>query len=443
MAKFRFNLREPGSEKPTPINFIIRYNKNRLVYPTGETIHPKFWQSNKKSNNYQRAKQTNSFPEHTEINEHLEDILLTAKRVFRSYLNDNKNLLPTPKKLRELLDMELNRVQPKVKYNLFSFIDKHIEEAKQILISKGKPIDRNSVVSTYQQTRELLIDYSKTKNSKLDFDDIDLDFYYDFINYMESVKKYSVNNIGKHIKSFKSILNSATERGYNKNLVFRSKRFKPLTEEADNIYLDKNELDKLYKLDLSKNPRLEKVRDLFIIGCWTGLRFSDFTKLKPENIKWDFIEIETEKTGEKVVIPIHHTVKEILAKYKGKTSDNLPRSISNVKMNEYLKELGKLEDENGNKRIKSLDKDVSITYTKEGIKRTVKRKKYDLIKTHTARRSFATNLYIDGFPAISIMKITGHRTEKAFLKYIKITPKENAKLLQKHWQENFKLQKVK
>jgi len=441
MPKFRFNLREPESKDPTPIYLIIRYDKNRLVYPTKESIPPKFWQSDKKKENYQRAKQTNRFPENSEINERLDDILLTAKRVYRNYLSDNENRLPSIKKLRELLDLELNRNNGKIKHTLFSFIDQYIKEGERILISKGRRIDRNSVVNTYKQTKQILTDYSLAKNVKLDFEDITLDFYYDFVNYMEEVKKFSVNNIGKHIKTLKSILNEATEREFNSNIAFKSKRFKTLTEEVDSIYLDEKELQELYNLDLSNNPKLDRVRDLFLIGCWTGLRFSDFTKLNINNIKNDFIEIETQKTGEKVVIPIHPIVKEILKKHDNKPG-NLPRPLSNVKMNEYLKDLGKFETEN-KKKIKSLHKDIPVTYTKEGIKRTVKRKKYKLITTHTARRSFATNLYLEGFPSISIMKITGHKTEKAFLKYIKITPKENAKLLQLHWQKNQILEKVK
>ena len=79
-------------------------------------------------------------------------------------------------------------------------------------------------------------------------------------------------------------MNEATERGYNTNLEFRNKRFKTLREEADNVYLSIDELQKIEKIDLKASPKLEKVRDLFLIGCYTGLRFSDFTQINPENI---------------------------------------------------------------------------------------------------------------------------------------------------------------
>lgn len=93
-----------------------------------------------------------------------------------------------------------------------------------------------------------------------------------------------------------------------------------------------------HELERAKNPfsfphflHLDRVRDLFLVGCWTGLRFSDFSRIAPENIKGDFIEIETQKTAEPVVIPIHTTVKQIMKKYKGKYPNSLPPAISNEK----------------------------------------------------------------------------------------------------------------
>jgi len=223
-------------------------------------------------------------------------------------------------------------------------------------------------------------------------------------------------------------MSEATERGINTNLAFRSKRFQVVSENTPSIYLSEVELEELYKLDLSSNPRIERVRDLFLIGCWTGLRFSDFSNITQENIQDDQIEITTKKTVEPVIIPFHPVVKGIMSKYRGKYPNSLPPAISNVKMNEYLKELGSMTE--------GLQITASTMITKAGIQKTTQHKKYELLTTHTARRSFATNLYLSGFPSISIMAITGHRTEKAFMRYIKITPDNNAKNLRLHWQNN-------
>ena len=131
------------------------------------------------------------------------------------------------------------------------------------------------------------------------------------------------------------------------------------------------------------------------------------------------IKIATQKTGETVVVPIKNVVRQIFHKYNGE----LPSIISNQKMNEYLKAIGEKA------RISS---DIVKTFTKRAKRQSETFKKHNLITTHTARRSFATNAFLNDVPTISIMKITGHKTEKAFMKYIKISPEENANKLVSH-----------
>src|SRR5690606_27162726 len=111
-------------------------------------------------------------------------------------------------------------------------------------------------------------------------------------------------------------------------------------EESDTVYLSIKELERFEKLNLSATPRLDRVRDLFLIGCFTGLRFSDFTQINEENINFEksMLLIRTQKTSERVAIPLHKTVKSILSKYKNK----LPKSFSNQVMNNYIKEVASL-----------------------------------------------------------------------------------------------------
>src|SRR5690606_7334890 len=119
--------------------------------------------------------------------------------------------------------------------------------------------------------------------------------------------------IGKDIKTLKVILNEATERGINKNLQYKSRKFSTTSEQTDSIYLTEKEIKEIESLDLTNNQRLDNVRDLFLIGCYTGLRYSDYSILTPSQIKDGFIEIKQQtKTGQPVVIPVHHTVKKIL-----------------------------------------------------------------------------------------------------------------------------------
>jgi integrase len=435
MAKFNLNLREPDSESETAIHLVIRWNNNRMVYPTKESIEPGFWENDKTKRNFQRAIETRRFPTYPEFNARLDDVANRAKDVFRRFSNDNKRE-PNIDELRSLLNIEFNRESPKDKLTLFKFIEQFIEQTKTRINPKSGQTINQRTVQKYNTTFDLLKDFQKKTKRKVDFDSISLDFYYDLSTYLMQERNYATNTVGKHIQTLKVFLNAAIDSGINKNIAHKSSRFKVVSEQSDSIYLSEKELEDLYNLDLSNNSRLERVRDLFIVGCWTGLRFSDFSDIKPENINNNFITVKTKKTGESVVIPIHKTVMEIMKKYKSRYPNSLPPAISNVKMNLYLKEFGNKEFKN---KVECLHVTTPISITKGGLNVSTNYKKHELITTHTARRSFATNLYLSEFPAISIMKIAGHRTEKAFMKYIKITPDENAKLLHLHWENKNKL----
>jgi integrase len=217
-------------------------------------------------------------------------------------------------------------------------------------------------------------------------------------------------------------MNDATDKGINSNMAFK-KGFTVLEEEAEDIYLTIDEIEKIENLDLTEMPGKDKVRDLFLIGCWTGLRLSDYKTIISKDIQDGFIVKKQQKTEQPVVLPIHPTVKRIFEKYDNK----LPEPISDQKFNDALKVIAK--------KAKIKDK-VHISITKGGIKKSKAYEKWQHVSSHTARRSFATNLYKQGFPALSIAKLTGHKTEQAFLKYIKVTPTENARMLAEHWSKS-------
>jgi integrase len=304
---------------------------------------------------------------------------------------------------------------------LFEFIQEFIDKSKSRINTKtGRPV-------CYKQQREYartfyyLQEFCKGKDREYNFGDIDLDFYQDFIEFLQALNK-STNTIGKKIQTLKIMLNEASEKEYQVNKAYKSHRFKSITEESENIYLDTSDLQKLYDLDLAGNKRLETVRDLFLIGCWTGCRFGDIHKINSQNIHDGMIHLEQSKTGSRVIIPLHPVVKNILEKYDFK----LPVVISNQKFNKYLKEVAKEA---------KLNEMFHKGITKGGKRISTRLKKWRLVTTHAARRSFATNLYNSEFPSLSIMQITGHKTEAAFLKYIKVTPEEHAKKLQLHWEK--------
>jgi integrase len=331
----------------------------------------------------------------------------------------------------------------KYKTSLFSFIRSFIDKSETKPNPKtGRPVSYK-MRREYEVTFKYLKDYAAEKNIVIDFKDIDLNFYDGFVQYLQNVppdktklstdsktdleegkkevgKKLAVNTIGKKIQTLKIFLNAAKEEGKNAFEAYRSKKFVATTEESETIYLNEAELTKMFEHDFSKNPAIEHIRDLFLIGAWTGCRFSDISQITPESISEGFIHLKQYKTGKRVLIPLHPIVTAILNKYKGK----LPDVTTNQQFNRALKNIAEAA---------GINEMTHKAITKGGVKVSTAYKKNNLVTTHTARRSFATNLYKSGFPSISIMAITGHTTEKSFLKYIKVTPDEHAKKLQLHW----------
>lgn len=405
MGKAKFKLKEPNSKSDTLIYLNFYYNYIRFKYSTGDKINPKFWNETN-----QRVKETKKFPEYPEFNTRLNSMENAINNAFRKLLNDG--IQPDNEKLKKGLEEELSGkiIKPR-SISLFKFIEDFIE--------KGEITKTKGTLKGYTTVFNHLKQFSQTNNQKLDFDSINADFYSDYLKYLRETCDLADNTIGKHIRTIKTFLNDATDKSLNKNFDYKKKSFKTLGEEADTIYLNQEELKILEEIDLTNSSRLEKVRDLFLIGCYTGLRFSDFTQIKPQNISGNYLQIRTQKTGERVVIPLNSIVKKILAKH-----DNaLPKAYANQVMNRYLKELGEKAE---------INQKIETSITKGGEVRKSAPYKYELITTHTARRSFATNLYLADVPSISIMKMTGHRTERSFLRYIRITQEQNADKLINH-----------
>lgn len=423
-VKVNFNLRDQvNKDKETAIHCIVRYNNQKIVISSVETIKPKYWDIEK-----QRAKATKQFVEYPEFNQRLDEIEAVVKTIYRGYISEFKKY-PAIDEFKQKVKFELSdqtTVNKSVNLTFLKFIDQLINDTKsgKRINPKTKQRFARDSHKAYQNTLRALERFEKQSKTKLIFDSIDLEFYNDFKDYMLNEEKVSNNYFGLHIKNIKLFLNESFELGLHNNQKHNHKYFTKLQNDTDTIYLNQQQLKILSDLDLSKNGRLDRIRDLFLVGCWTGLRFSDFHDIEPKNVKDGFIEIETQKTSESVVIPIHPTIKAIMSKYRGLTTNSLPPAISNVNMNKYLKELAKEAEFTEMHQIK-IHKGGAIFIKNIPL--------FNLVSTHTARRSFATNMHLMGVPSINIMAITGHRTEKAFLKYIKITPKEHALKLREFW----------
>jgi hypothetical protein len=169
---------------------------------------------------------------------------------------------------------------PKKQHDIFEYIESFIRGAENgSRLNDGKMVAHRTV-QRYQTTHKLLIEFKDLTGYEITFNSIDKEFIDAFNSFMATHKKYSPATMGKHVQTFKSFLTEATEDGLNTNLKFKGKAFATKSTVKDAIHLSESELKSMYDLDFSKNERLDRVRDLFLVGAWTGLRISDFMDIR-------------------------------------------------------------------------------------------------------------------------------------------------------------------
>lgn len=255
----------------------------------------------------------------------------------------------------------------------------------------------------------------------LNWQDINIDWYNEWISYFFG-RNCSPNYIGKHLKTLKAILRQAREEGLPVNNEIDRKAFKVISAPSESIYLNENDLLKLYKLDLSSEKHLEIARDVFLVGCYTAQRYSDYSRICSSDVKTigksKIIELIQKKTGEKCIIPVSPECDTILKKY----DYTLPKTYEQ-KINDRIKIIGKRAE---------INEVINFEQSRGGFRIKKQEVKADLIRTHTARRTGCTLMYLAGIPVIDIMRISGHKTEREFLKYIKVSKEQTAVNLANH-----------
>lgn len=287
----------------------------------------------------------------------------------------------------------------------------------------------------YVTTEKHLISFAKHQGKKdFLFSEINEQFYGDFVEYLthkeytvktirgeevNETKQYTLNSVGKYIRALKVMISSA------KNSEADTSNFYVFNEDVDNVYLNETELQLLKDFDFISTPHLDRVRDWFLLLAWTGSRFSDLDKIGKSNIKGNTITYRQQKTNTLVTIPLHPVVTDILQKYNYK----MPDVISNQKFNDYIKDVCKLAQ---------IDGSETFTRTVGGKLVTETKPKHDLVSSHTCRRSFCTNMYLRGLDTLMIRSISGHKTEKSFLKYIKVSQQQHAEMMANKWSEIYK-----
>lgn len=396
--------------------FLIFDRNNKIKIKTDEKILPKYWDF---SNQIVKP----NYIGVGEFNSRLLTLKSNVQEKYRRISNDTPGITFN-EIANKIIDLVKNRHAPVItKSTLNQYIDEFIKdlESGKMLTPKGEKFKKGTI-KNYNGFKTQFDLYQEKITKHLNFDDINMTFYYDFIGFFNN-KNYSINTIGRMIKSIKAIVRSAREKGITNNIEVEKKQFKVLKAASMQIYLTEDEITKIYKLDLSDKPLFDESRDVFIIGVRLAQRFSDYSKLSKNKIKKIgkdkyVINIIQEKGSELVTIPMHWQIKEILEKY----NYVLPK-VYEQKVNERIKKVGGLAEINEPIIYEKIEGGERIQYTTP---------KHDLITTHTARRTGATLMYLAGISPIDIMKITGHTTEREFLKYIKVSKEETAKSLSNH-----------
>ena len=256
----------------------------------------------------------------------------------------------------------------------------------------------------YNGLKNHLEAFQEKNKFRVDFDTIGKDFYIQFTDYLKEVG-LKPNTIGGNIKRVKRLMNEAIEDKLTTNQDHKKRDFKVIKVEVDTVYLTEKEIKALYEMPI-EIEETKKIRDIFVLNCYTGLRHSDWSKASIENIHDRNFHIRTQKTNEPVIIPIKPIISEILKRYGTIQVPSLQKTNDNLRL------IGE----------KAHEKKIG----------TGNQKKWLEIRSHTARRSFATNAYLAGIPMRDIMQITGHRSTESFLKYIRVTKLETAQKLKDH-----------
>lgn len=340
--------------------------------------------------------------------------------------------------------------------SLMEWIKEFIRQCEdgERLKRKSTKLVTTGTIRSYRGTLSQLEAYQQVRHKIIDFDDVTIDFYDDWRRFFLSKKDkrgnprpYSPNTIGRHVKNLKIFLYAAKDMKLTTNLDFESSRFSVDSQDVENVYLTDERVQEMYEVDFEdektvkrllalapddeerallkdqltrRTPKLlNEAKDIFVVGCLTGQRVSDYKRISKTMFRTlsdgnDYIYLQQEKTDKWIYIPLDIRVRAIINRYNGK----LP-SIYDQDLNERIKIIG---------RFLGWRENAGITEFKGMLQVPTQKKFYECIKTHTARRTFATNAYKHKISLSSIMVITGHSSEKMLRKYLKLDNEERAML---------------
>lgn len=432
-----FRLKEPNAE----ISRIMgRYSFKGLQsdFSTGLKVAPSSWDTDTKT--------VTSGIEKREFNQQLSKFKTSIVDAHKNF-NEHYNRMPTKEELKTIVDnavggKELNTVQRNKKSfdDVFHEFMRLIElKIKRAIASGQKPLHK-SYVSSFNVMYRDLKDFAIDNNIFLDIDKFDEVQCLEFQNWLLGTERVGeLSTLRTRIKRLSAVLKRGFEKGYTENRSYMQDEFSVKVPPSFHTVLTEPEIKILYEHDFSGSPRLEKVRDLFVLGCHCSLRFGDITRVESGHIELSSgnISILLNKGSrvdkyKTVNFPIFGYTGEILSKYN---NDIKSIVISNQNTNEYLKELFKAIPY-FNEKVITRERPTNEGVVFETINFA------DKVAFHDSRRSFCTNRYIEGWDLLEIWQYTGHTDESIFKTYFKPTF-EHEQIRQENIKaRNEKLQKV-
>ena len=401
-----------------PIRMRVNFASKRIEFTTGYRIDATKWDADKqrvKNSCSNKLKQSAS-----EINASLLEYYTEIHSIFKRF--EVEDIMPTPEQIKEAFNALHKPVsdEPKPKKeallcDFFQVFDDFVEDCGR---------QNNWTDSTFEK-------FAAVKNHLTNFHEgLTFEFFderglNDYVGYLRDVKEMRNTTIGKQLSFLKWFLRWAFKKGVHQNNAYDSYKPKLKSTQKKIIFLTWDELNRLREFKIPSNKQaLERVRDVFLFQCFTGLRYSDVFNLRRSDIKGDHIEVTTVKTSDSLIIELNNHSKAILDKYKDVAFENdkvLP-VITNQKMNDYLKELAEMA---------GIDEPVRQTYYKGNERIDDVTPKYALLGTHAGRRTFICNALALGIPPQVVMKWTGHSDYKAMKPYIDIADDIKANAMSK------------
>lgn len=397
--KIKYFLKEPNQSNETMVYISLSIGGKRLKRSTGVKVKSKNWTG-------ERVK--NLAPNSANSNLKLENIERLLVEIEREYLLKNQYL--TKEILEKEFDERLNPIEEKP-------IRTSFDEVFDEFINSKRNNTAKDTIKTYNTCRKHLKSFVQEEGIELSFENIDMSFYDDFLNYFYD-KEYLNSTIGKYMRLLKTFMNWAMERNYHQNVSFRN--FYVFKNDSEKVKLNFEIVEKLRKTEFSKEDNL--VRDAFILSCYTGLRYSDIAGLKQENIFNNEIKVLVKKTKDIITIPLLDVPKEILERHM--KLYNRIRIPTNQHCNRVIKQLFR--------EVGFLDKIEIVKWS--GNNKVVRQEEScKFITMHYGRAFFITNSLVNGMNEELIREITGHRDYKSFKKYVHIPKDALADSLRQAW----------